>query len=248
MFHRTPPTSADKDSEQIQDAPISAGAPIEEHAGTPNRTYVAPYVGSYTRNKQQQAQQQQQQQQQQAAPSRKAQAADEQSRRLVIGQGITLSGEVGDCDHIVIEGTVEAALRGTRVLEITETGTFYGSVEVVEATVAGRFEGDLVVEGLLRVTATGSIVGALSCKTLEVEAGAHIDGRISPLGRERSASTQNSAAKPQAQQSRKAPAAPTRGGGEQQIPSRSAIAQTPANIPVQASENQLFAANVAVGA
>lgn len=111
-----------------------------------------------------------------------ASSADPKARRLIIGQGITMSGEIESCDMLIVEGTVEAALKGASMLEIAETGMFYGTVEIDEATIAGKFEGDLTVNGRLTVRATGSITGAISYKELAVEAGATIDGKITPLG------------------------------------------------------------------
>lgn len=105
-------------------------------------------------------------------------------RRLTIGRGISISGEIESCDHIVVEGTVEAALKGASVLEIAEQGIFYGTVEIEEATVAGRFEGDITVHGRLTIRSTGVITGSISYKELEVEAGAVIDGTLTPAGSE----------------------------------------------------------------
>jgi len=102
-------------------------------------------------------------------------------RKLYIGQGITLSGEIESCDHLVVEGTVEAALKGASVLEIAEAGAYFGTVDIDEATIAGRFEGDLTVRGRLTIKASGSITGAISYKELAVEAGATLDGKITPL-------------------------------------------------------------------
>ena len=116
-----------------------------------------------------------------ASPSTTA-SADPKARRLVIGHGITMSGEIESCDLLVVEGTVEAALKGASVLEISESGMFYGTVEINEATIAGKFEGDLTVNGRLTVRSTGSITGAIAYKELAVEAGATIDGKITPLG------------------------------------------------------------------
>lgn len=101
--------------------------------------------------------------------------------RLTIGRGITLSGEIENCAHLLVEGTVEAALKGASVLEISESGTFYGSVEINEAEIAGRFEGDLTAYDRLVIRSTGVITGAVSYKEIEVEPGARIEGRMSPL-------------------------------------------------------------------
>lgn len=105
-------------------------------------------------------------------------------RKLVIGQGITMSGEIEACDNLIVEGTVEAALKGAEILEITETGVFYGAVEIEEATIAGRFEGDITVNGKLTVLSSGAITGSIVYRELAVEAGAVIDGKISPMGSE----------------------------------------------------------------
>ena len=114
-----------------------------------------------------------------AGTARTATTAD--GRRLVIGEGISISGEIEACDTLVVEGTVEAALKGARILEIAENGTFYGTVEIDECTIAGRFEGDITVNGRLTVRSTGSITGTMSYKELAVEAGATVDGKITPL-------------------------------------------------------------------
>ena len=102
-------------------------------------------------------------------------------RTLTIGRGITMSGEIEACDYLLVEGTVEAALKGASVLDISETGTFYGTVEIQEATVAGRFEGELTVQGRLTIRAGGIVTGSIAYGELEVEAGAIIDGRMTPI-------------------------------------------------------------------
>lgn len=102
-------------------------------------------------------------------------------RCLTIGRGINMSGEIESCDHLLVEGTVEAALKGAKALEIAESGVFYGTVEIEEATIAGRFEGDITVSGRLTLHASAIITGSIAYRELEVEAGAIIDGRMTPM-------------------------------------------------------------------
>lgn len=118
------------------------------------------------------------------------------SRKLVIGQGITLSGEIESCDYLIVEGTVEAALKGASRMDITENGAFFGTVEIDEATIAGRFEGDLTVKGRLTIRATGTIIGSVAYKELAVEAGATLDGKVSPLDGVKAQSNSKKFAKP----------------------------------------------------
>jgi cytoskeletal protein CcmA (bactofilin family) len=101
-----------------------------------------------------------------------------EQRRLIVGRDISLSGEIGSCDVLVVEGTVEAKLRDGRSIEITENGLFKGSVEIDEADIGGRFEGDIIVRGRLTVRSTGKINGSIKYGELSVEAGGQLLGDI----------------------------------------------------------------------
>lgn len=102
--------------------------------------------------------------------------------KLVIGQGITMSGEIEACDHLIVEGTIEASLKGASVLDVAESGSYFGTVEIEEANISGRFEGDITVKGRLTIESTGTVIGTISYKELSMEAGATVDGTISPIG------------------------------------------------------------------
>ncbi|MAF68250.1 MAG: hypothetical protein CMH25_02765 [Micavibrio sp.] len=104
-------------------------------------------------------------------------------RRLVIGEGINMSGEIESCEHLLVEGTVEAALKGAKVVEISQSGVFYGTVEIEQATVAGRFEGDITVSGRLMIKSSGSVTGKISYGELAIEAGGTLDGTLTPLNK-----------------------------------------------------------------
>lgn len=118
-----------------------------------------------------------------------APAASDAQRRLIVGRDISLSGEITSCDVLVVEGNVEAKLRDGRSIEIAETGLFKGSVEIDKADIGGRFEGDLMVRGRLRVRSTGRITGSIKYGELEVEAGGRLIGDIQVVEGEASASS-----------------------------------------------------------
>lgn len=130
-----------------------ASYPMTRPAGTPTSGYTAPSDSLSTNN----------------------------GRKLVISEGINISGEIDACNHLVVEGQVEASLKGANILDISESGVFFGSVEINECTIAGRFEGDLKVDGRLTVRSSGCIIGSLSYRELAVEAGATIEGKITPM-------------------------------------------------------------------
>ncbi|ANC92636.1 hypothetical protein A6A40_12470 [Azospirillum humicireducens] len=112
-----------------------------------------------------------------AAPVAPAPAMPEQ-RRLTVGRDISLTGEIGSCDVLVVEGTVEAKLREGRLVEIAESGLFKGSVDIEEADIAGRFEGDIAVRGRLTVRSTGRITGSIRFGELAVDAGGQLIGDL----------------------------------------------------------------------
>lgn len=108
-------------------------------------------------------------------------ASNTNGRQLVIGEGITMSGEIAACDHLVVQGHVEAALKGASVLDVAETGSFNGSVEIDEATIAGTFSGEITVSGRLTVKSSGKVKGTIAYGELAVDAGATLEGKLGPV-------------------------------------------------------------------
>ncbi len=104
-------------------------------------------------------------------------------RKLIVGRDITLSGEIAACDHLIVEGTVEASVKECHRLEVAEAGLFRGKVEISEAEIAGRFEGEITVQGRLSVRSTGRIEGKIQYGELAVDAGGTLDGEVRGHGK-----------------------------------------------------------------
>ncbi len=102
-------------------------------------------------------------------------------RKLIVGRGISLTGEITACEHLLVEGTVEAKLKDCRAMDIADTGVFKGGAELEQADIAGRFDGDLTVRGRLLLPATGVVAGTLHYGEMQVEAGGQIIGTMEPL-------------------------------------------------------------------
>lgn len=107
---------------------------------------------------------------------------DAGERKLTVGRGLSLSGEITACDVLVVEGKVEAKLSDGKMLEITESGQFRGSVEIENADIAGRYDGQLTVHGRLTLRGTGRISGMVKYGELEVNAGGQIIGEMQVVG------------------------------------------------------------------
>jgi cytoskeletal protein CcmA (bactofilin family) len=115
-------------------------------------------------------------------------AADEGEggKRLIVGAGIQLKGEITACDRLVVEGQVEVTMNATRTLEIKPSGHFIGSCEVEEAEVSGIYDGDLTVRGRLVVHHNGRVTGKICYGELELERGGQIAGELSVRARQQS--------------------------------------------------------------
>ena len=107
--------------------------------------------------------------------------ADERAigKRLIVGKGIQLKGEITACDRLVVEGQVEVTMNATRALEIKPSGHFIGSCEVEEAEISGIYDGDLTVRGRLSVASNGRVTGKIRYGELELERGGQIAGELS---------------------------------------------------------------------
>jgi cytoskeletal protein CcmA (bactofilin family) len=103
---------------------------------------------------------------------------DVEPRKLIVGHGTSLSGEIGPCDRIVVEGSVQANMKNCQHMTITETGWFGGNAAIDDAEVRGRFEGDLTVRRRLLIRAHGHVSGRISYGEIEIEAGGKISGTI----------------------------------------------------------------------
>ena len=101
-----------------------------------------------------------------------------ETRKLIVGREISLSGEITACDRLVVEGSVEANLANCRDIDIADSGLFKGSASIDEAEVRGRFEGTLNVRRRLLIRASGKVTGTVRYGQIEIECGGQISGDI----------------------------------------------------------------------
>lgn len=115
-----------------------------------------------------------------AEPAKATQAAEEpRGSRLIVGPDIKLKGvEITDCDTLVVEGRVEASM-DSRVVQISETGVFLGTVGIDVAEIRGRFEGELTARKHLIIHSTGRVSGKIRYGRITIEEGGELSGDIS---------------------------------------------------------------------
>jgi cytoskeletal protein CcmA (bactofilin family) len=98
--------------------------------------------------------------------------------KLTVGPNIKLKGvEITDCDTLVVEGAVEATM-DSRVIQISESGSFTGSAEIDIAEIRGEFSGNLTVRQKLMIYATGKVSGKIRYGKVVIEEGGQLSGEI----------------------------------------------------------------------
>ena len=106
-----------------------------------------------------------------------------ENRTLTVGRSIKLRGEIAACDHLIVEGEVDAETAAATKLEISRDGILRGNAKVESASVSGSFDGEIEVKGLLFVEAGGKISGKITCGELEVRRGGRVEGALTYSGK-----------------------------------------------------------------
>lgn len=119
-----------------------------------------------------------------------------EGKKLTVGPGIKLAGEITACEKLLVEGQVEADLSGAKVLEIAEGGLFKGQATVDRAEISGTFEGVLTVREHLSLRASGRIAGEIHYAEIEIERGGRLNGQVGELDKQGAASPRPSIARP----------------------------------------------------
>ncbi|MEO7727770.1 MAG: polymer-forming cytoskeletal protein [Burkholderiales bacterium] len=109
-----------------------------------------------------------------AAPGKEGEAGSQ----LIVGPNIKLKGvEITDCDTLIVEGHIEATI-DSRMIQISQIGTFSGTAGIDIAEIHGGFTGELTVRKCLTIHATGQVSGKIRYGKLVIEEGGEISGDI----------------------------------------------------------------------
>ena len=102
-------------------------------------------------------------------------------------------GDVLFAGGLRIDGRVEGNVQGKpddrALLVLSEQGVVVGTVKVHDAVINGRVEGDLEVEHFLELQAGARITGNISYRTLKLDCGATVDGKLVRIGETPAAET-----------------------------------------------------------
>ena len=113
-----------------------------------------------------------------AANSAPVATGQEGESKLTVGPNIKLKGvEITDCDTLVVEGSVEATM-DSRVIQISERGSFKGSADIDIAEIRGQFDGNLTARQKLVIYSTGKVTGRVRYGKVVIEEGGQLSGEV----------------------------------------------------------------------
>lgn len=112
----------------------------------------------------------------------KAQTAISDDVETIVGPSVNVEGDLSSSGNIVVKGTVNGSVNTTKLLTVEKGARIIANIKAGSAVVAGEIKGNIKIKESLELTSTSKILGDLSVKTLTVESGAVIYGKVTMPG------------------------------------------------------------------
>ncbi|MFM1887668.1 MAG: hypothetical protein RL026_2825 [Pseudomonadota bacterium] len=107
---------------------------------------------------------------------------------LIVGEGVSIQGSIQLPGTIRINGTVEGTVEAREVL-VGATGRITGKVSSDVADIHGQVRESLVVRERATVRSTGRVEGSFTYRSIAIEHGGVIEGRITHIDENRAPQT-----------------------------------------------------------
>ena len=111
---------------------------------------------------------------------KKSQTIDPQkliNSTLMIGEGVTISGNIKAKKEVSIQGVVEGDIECNSI-NVNQSGKIVGNVKAEKMRVEGYIEGEVQVNDILTVKSTGNINGKINYGAIQIDEGGKILGTI----------------------------------------------------------------------
>jgi cytoskeletal protein CcmA (bactofilin family) len=116
----------------------------------------------------------------------------------LLAHDTSVRGDVTFAGGLRIDGRVEGNVVGKPddkgLLVLSEKGVIVGTVKVHDAVINGRVEGDLEVTHFLELQAGARVTGNISYRTMKLDCGATVDGKLLRVGDDQGAAEAGGAA------------------------------------------------------
>ena len=102
----------------------------------------------------------------------------------VVGPSVNVEGDFASEGNIIVKGTVAGSVHTSRFLSVEMGAKIMANVRAGSAKISGEVKGNLKVRESLELTSTARVVGDIEVKTLSIEPGALLFGKVSMPGLE----------------------------------------------------------------
>jgi cytoskeletal protein CcmA (bactofilin family) len=102
----------------------------------------------------------------------------------IVGPSVNVEGDFASDGNIIVKGTVTGSVNTTRNLLVETGAKIVANVKAGSATIAGEVRGNMKIKEYVELASTARIVGDIEAKTIVMEAGALLLGKVSMPGLE----------------------------------------------------------------
>lgn len=96
---------------------------------------------------------------------------------VIINSDTAMKGSIRRCKRIEIFGYVEGDVTSGELI-VHDGGNFFGQAKTGSAIVSGTMQGDIVVDGLIRIHSTGVVTGNVHYGRLAMDTGALLSAEV----------------------------------------------------------------------
>ena len=102
-----------------------------------------------------------------------------EAEQTVIGEKITIEGNIRGEEHLVIDGAMKGVIELKKNnLSIGTKGRFEGEIRALNVSISGEIDGNIETQGKVQITKEADFTGEIKAKTISVEDGAYFKGVI----------------------------------------------------------------------
>ena len=96
----------------------------------------------------------------------------------VIGEGLSIEGELTGDDEVVVHGTVRGTLTTTDAISVGSGGVVEADLTASSVTVAGQVTGNVAARERVDIQAGGRLIGDVKAARLTIADGASFKGNV----------------------------------------------------------------------
>lgn len=102
---------------------------------------------------------------------------DNEQLESFIGSGTEFQGELNVKGSLRVEGQFDGKVNAPYVI-LAETGVIKGEASAKKIIIEGKVEGNLRVQEIVEIKATGKVLGDIFTKKISITEGAKVNGKI----------------------------------------------------------------------